>query len=178
MSITKIVNYLVHKDKYKIIYILLVVGALYGYYILGMNEDNAIDSILLTFQFEMFNILFFIITFLTSMFVVEHFNNEFKDVIIRLENKKKYILKLVLINIIIYFYNLFLFGIIFFSLVFVTKIGTTKIILYESYNINSLVYLFYYLIRYFLLLLNFNIISVYIFLAFGKIKTGLFQIII
>ena len=51
-------SYLIKSDKYKIIYLLLVVLALYGHFILGLNIDNIWRSILLSFQFNYFNVLF------------------------------------------------------------------------------------------------------------------------
>ena len=178
MPIKSFFDYLTHKDKYKIIYILTIVSALYGYYVLGIGEDDALRSILIAFQFEIFNLFFFIITFLTTMFVIETFNNDFSNIIIRLKNKKNYLLNIVLINIIMFLFNLFLFGIIYFTLIIISKIGTTQITTYEPYNINTLMYVIYYMGRYFILLLNINIISIYLYLNFGRLKTGIFQIII
>lgn len=171
-------SYLIKSDKYKIIYLLLVVLALYGHFILGLNIDNIWRSILLSFQFNYFNVLFFVVSFITTVHVIEAFNNQFKDVVLRLKNKKIYIYNLVFINFVMYLFNIMLFGIIYFPLVIISNFVTTKKDIILLYDIDTWIYAIYYLGRYFVVLFFINIISLLIYLNFGTIKMYIFQLFI
>ncbi len=171
-------SYLIKSDKYKIIYLLLVVLALYGHFILGLNIDNIWRSILLSFQFNYFNVLFFVVSFITTVHVIEAFNNQFKDVVLRLKNKKIYIYNLVFMNFVMYLFNIMLFGIIYFPLVIISNFVTTKKDIILLYDIDTWIYAIYYLGRYFVVLFFINIISLFIYLNFGTIKMYIFQLFI
>lgn len=178
MPIKELFVYLINCDKYKIIYLLLVIAALYGHFVLGLNVFDGWNSILITFQFSYFNVLFFITTFITTIHVIETFNNKFKDIVLRLKNKRKYIFFLIFTIFVMFIFNVVLFGILYFLLVFISKASTTKNDILSGYNINIWIYTVYYTVRYFLLLLLINIIAAFIYLNFGFIKMYIFELFV
>ena len=52
----KILNYITSKEKFKALFVMITILSLYGSIILGVSEDNFIDSILIPFQFPIFNL--------------------------------------------------------------------------------------------------------------------------
>ena len=62
---------------------------LLGGFILGVSVDNFFDSILVQFQFSIFNIFLFTLVFFNNMNACSIFKNDFTFYIMRLKNKKE-----------------------------------------------------------------------------------------
>ena len=60
----KILDYVTSNEKYKAIFFVSMIVVIYGTLVLGIASDNFFDSILIPFQFPIFNILIFSLLFL------------------------------------------------------------------------------------------------------------------
>ena len=56
-----VLNYMISTEKFKVIFILIIILALYGSVVLGVSSYNFLDSILIPLQFGLFNIFMFIL---------------------------------------------------------------------------------------------------------------------
>ena len=171
----KIVNYIMSTERYKVIFFLSALLALYGGIALGMPTGNFWDSILAPIQFYIFNVILFAIIFLNNLNVCSTFKNDFSFYVMRLKNKREYIKKLIKISAIMYFIHIaiiFLFMLMCLLLTTVTNIQTH---IYQStfgsYEINNLTYCIFYFIRYILLGLLVTIISTLIYVNFSQMIT-------
>lgn len=87
----QILNYVTTTEKYKGIFFTSFILSLYGGFVLGGSVDNFFNSILVPFQFSIFNIFLFSLVLLNNINVCSIFKNDFSFYIIRLKNKKEYI---------------------------------------------------------------------------------------
>ena len=144
----KILDYISSTSRFKIIFMMLIVLSLYGSFVLGVSTSNFIDSILVPFQFPIFNLFMFALLFFNTLNTCTCFNEKFSFYILRLENKSKYIKELFKTTIVlnIFFYLLFL--IFYFIVLNISKLGNIDIHYYQYYMVNNLVYVAFYLIRY------------------------------
>ncbi len=171
----KILNYISSKEKFKILFIMIAILSLYGSIVLGVSEKNFIDSILIPFQFPIFNIFFISIVFLNTLNTCSCFNNDFSYYILRLDNKKKYLKEMTITSIVLNLYIILLFFVMYFMVLNIFKLGFFQIHIFQNYNVNNLLYTIFYLIRYIIIILIINMILVLIFLT-TKLKISLFVI--
>ncbi len=144
----QIFNYIVSSERFKFLFLSTLMLSFYGAIgICNMNEPY-IDTAISSYQFDTFNVLVFAILFFNTLNVCTTFDKEFSNYIIRLRNKKKYVIELVKTTIIL---NLFFFIIqffIFFMILNLIKLDNIKIVNYLNYDVSNLIYLIFYLIRY------------------------------
>ena len=82
-----IINYIISSEKYKLIFFLTIILALYGGIILTISVDNTYDAILVTFQFPIFCVFLFMIFFFNTLNTCTVMGN-LDFYLIRLKNKK------------------------------------------------------------------------------------------
>ena len=167
----KILNYITSKEKFKALFVMITILSLYGSIILGVSEDNFIDSILIPFQFPIFNLFFSSIIFLNTLNTCSCFNKEFSYYIIRLNNKRKYLKEMAITSILMNVFIIFLFFIMYFIVLNVFKLGHIQIQSFQNYNINNLFYSLFYLLRYVTIILIINMIITMIFIT-TKLKVS------
>lgn len=155
----KILNYITSTEKYKGIFFASLILSLYGGFILGVSVDNFFDSILVPFQFSIFNIFLFTLVFLNNMNACSIFKNDFTFYIMRLKNKKEYIQAIIRITILIYLFNISIILLFIFMGLLLTTFNDLSISIYQNYTINNLVYSCFYLIRYIIFGMLLTIIS-------------------
>lgn len=167
----KIINYITSTDKFKLLFILAIVFSIYASLILGNNINNVIDAIFIPFQFNIFNIIFFALLFLSNLNTCSMFEKNFDFYIMRLQNKNKYIKESIKNSIIINLFYILIFLILYFSFLIIFKSNQFEIHNYANYNVSNLAYLIYYLLRYIVLAILINVIFTYIYINFKNIVT-------
>ncbi|MBO5138093.1 MAG: hypothetical protein J6B89_00425 [Bacilli bacterium] len=170
----QISNYILSTDKFKVIFLLMIVLVLYGGFVLGTNVNNFFDTILVNYQFSFFNIFFFSLLLCNTLNTCSVFD-ELKFYIIRLKDKKTYLKEMILINIVqnVIFIGLFL--ILYFSVLILLKFGMFDVYNYNSYEISNFLYSIFYLVRYILISL---FISIIISILNFKYKKGISRVVI
>lgn len=153
---------------YKSIYILTLMLAFYGGIILSANTESFTEATLVAFQFPFFNLLVFALFFLNTLYICVTFNQDFSFYIIRLGNKRKYILNLLKLIIIASIFHLLIFLMLYSMFLNLSHFGNFAIKNYFHYSVTNLVYLIFYLSRYFLILLLINALSALTFIIFNK----------
>lgn len=144
----KIINYITTTEKYKAIFFISVILGLYGSIVLGIHQNNFIDSLLLPFTFPLFNLFLFAVIFLNNINTCSIFKKEFPDYILRLGSKKEYVKTIMRITTIMFLFQFMI--ILFFILMplFLAKLGNFKISMDPFYNVSNLTYLLFYIFRY------------------------------
>lgn len=165
----QIFNYFASSDRYKAVFLLTVILALYGSIALGSGQSNLIDSNFITFMFPIFNIFMFAILFLNTLNICIMFNNSFSFYIIRLENKKKYIKELLKNVLLFNLMHLIIFFLLYFIVLFLLNSPIFTIHNYQNYDISNLLYLVFYLGRYVIISLIICLISTLLYVNF-KLK--------
>lgn len=143
-----IINYIVSTERFKVIFIMTIILALYGSVILGKGSKNFIDAVIIPFQFSIFNIFMFSLLFLNTFNTYSTFDKHFSNYIIRLESKNNYLKEQIKNTIILNVFYLILFFLLFFIFLNLSKTGIVEIHNYNNYNVNNLVFTLFYLIRY------------------------------
>jgi hypothetical protein len=164
----QIISYITSGEKYKVIFFSTIILALYGGLVLGIGNDNFIDSFMIPFQFEIFNILMFSIMFLNTLNTCHIFASKFDFYIIRLKSKKKYVNELLKNVLLSNVFNLLIFLLFYFMILNIFKLGNISIHIY-IYNVSNIIYLIFYMARYFIILLLTTTLSALIYINF-KIK--------
>lgn len=144
----KIFNYITSNERYKAMFFVLIIISLYGSLTLGVHTGNFFDSILIPFQFNVFNIFLFSILFLSNLNIYSIFKKDFSFYIIRLKDKKTYIKTLITLSIINYIFNFIIVLLTMLIVFLLTTIHNTSVDNYLNYNINTCVYLMFYMFRY------------------------------
>ncbi len=170
-----VLNYMISTEKFKVIFILIIILALYGSVVLGVSSYNFLDSILIPLQFGLFNIFMFILLFINTFNTCTTFNKNFSHYIMRLDNKKNYVKTMLKNTIFLNLYFFLLFFILFFALLFLFKAGHIEIHSYQNYVINNLIYVLYYVIKYIVLAIFITSFSALSYLYFGGKITLLFN---
>ena len=155
-----ILDYLTNTEKFKIVFLLTIILAVYGTLALGINEINVTDSLIVIFQFPFFNIILLSIILFNTITVCSTFSKEFDYYLIRKKSKKDALKEIIIFTII---YNIIYFIILYvmilsFCLIFKGKIISNKA--YLNYSITSSVYIIFYLIRYIIITLLISILNV------------------
>lgn len=162
----RIFKFFSSKEAYKLSFLLTVILAFYGSFVLGASQDNFIDSNFITFTFPIFNILMLFILMLNTFNILSSFDYEFSSYVIRLSNKKKYIKEL-LSNILLFnVLHLFIFFLLYFSMMIFLKYNFIFIHKFYFYDISNLTYLIFYLIRYVIFCLVICLIEGLIYIKF------------
>ena len=172
-----ITNYITSTERFKLLFVIGIFIAFYGSVILGIGNDNFIDSAFIAFQFPIYNIIVFAIIFFNTLNTCSVFEKKFNFYIIRLKNKKNYCNEMIKNVVAINLYYLILFFILFFAFLLLFKVNNIEIHNYMNYSMNNFVYLIYYLIRYILLALLISIVSALIYLNYKTLITMLFNFI-
>lgn len=143
-----ILNHITNTEKYKVIFVFTIILALYGSIILGVNAKGWFESVLVAFQFPIFNMFMFALLFLNTLNTSQIFNSEFSFYIIRLENRRKYLKELLIINLISNLFHLIVFFLLFSAFMCFIHFGEFNVYTYQNYDISNFVYLIFYLKRY------------------------------
>lgn len=173
----EIIEYLTSTDNFKIVFLLSLVLAAYGCFVLGVSSQNYIDTVFITFSFPFFNICFFSILTFNTLNTCSTISNYLFNYIIRLKDKKKYLIKLLLINLLMNTLWYFLLIIMYFSFLNLYKMGTFQLHGFYNYSINNVIYCIFYLCRYYVLAMLYSFISSILFLNFKNKGSLLFAIV-
>lgn len=161
-----ILNYITSTQRYKLVFLITLIVAFYGSFILGLSADNFVDAIYVPFQFPIFNV------FLISLFILNTFNlcsiinKNFSYYIIRLKTKNNYVKELLKNTLFVNLFNLLIFFLLYFSILLFFKFGNYQVVMYQNYNVNTLFYIIFYLIRYIFIVLMICSISTLLFINF------------
>lgn len=170
----KILNYIISTERFKLLFGIGIIIAIYAACVLGANTSNFIDSVFVAFQFSIFNTIMFALIFFNTLNTCSSFEKHFSFYIIRLKNKKNY-MKEVINNIVICnLFYLLLFFLCYFSFLLLLK-NDFSIHKYINYDMNNFVYLIYYMIRYIILLMGISVISGLVYMNFKTTITFLFD---
>lgn len=141
-------NYIVSSSKFKLIFFLTIVLCIYGTISITSMEDTYIDTALISFKFYIFNLFTFLILFLNTLNTCTIFNKEFSNYIIRLKSRKKYVNEMLKITTLLNIFFFILLFILYFMLLNIFKLNNIHITAFQTYDINNLIYLLFYLFRY------------------------------
>lgn len=166
----RILNYITSTDKFKGLFFLEFIVAFYASLVLSASTNNYIDSILVAFQFNIFNIILFSLFFLNTLNTCSVFKHDFSFYIIRLKDRKNYIKEVIKNIILVNIFYMLLFLLIYFSSLLIVKSDFT-FYNYATYEINNFIYILYYLFRYFVILLSTSVFVGLIYLNFETIIT-------
>ena len=144
----QILNYVTTTEKYKGIFFASFILSLYGGFVLGGSVDNFFNSILVPFQFSVFNIFLFSLVLLNNINVCSIFKNDFSFYIIRVKNKKEYIQAIIRMTVLMYFFHIFIMLLSIFACLLLTTFKDLSISFYQNYTINNFIYSCFYLMRY------------------------------
>ncbi len=161
-------NYFASTSVFKFNFLCGLLLCLYGAFILCINQNNFIDSIIFPFQFPIFNTIFLSLFIINSLNTCYEFNKNMKFVIIRLNNIENYLKKLLKINILMNLYYLLILLLMYLGFLIFYKYDGLVIYNMDKYNINNLLYTFFYSIRYFLYLFIILLIISLFFVSLNK----------
>ncbi len=147
----KILNYISSTNRFKIIFMMMIILSLYGSFVLGISSNNFIDSILIPLQFPIFNLFMFALLFFNTLNTCTCFDKKFSFYILRLETKSNYIKELSKTTLILNIFYFLLFFIFYFIVLNIFKLGNINIHSYQNYLVNNLTYVIFYLLRYIIL---------------------------
>ncbi|CDA80865.1 unknown [Clostridium sp. CAG:594] len=164
----KILNYISSTNKFKVIFMMMIILSLYGSIVLGISEENFIDSILIPFQFPIFNVFMFALLFFNTLNTCACFNKEFNFYIIRLKTKANYIKELCKTTLVLNVFYYILFFLFYFIVLNIFKMGNMNIHSYQNYSVNNLFYIIFYLLRYIIISLLVTIITTICYINFKE----------
>lgn len=166
-----IVNYIMSKEKFKMIYLIAILICIYGaFFISAGNKIGVVDGMLICFSFIWFNIAIIFLFLLNTFNICSVFNDEFDFLILRLKSKKNVIKQIIKYTFII---NMLLFVmvlVIVFSFMLIAKFGNLGI-KNGKYDILNAVYLLFYLARYIFVIIFLAILNS---LLYYKINNKIF----
>ncbi len=166
-----ILNYISSTDNYKVMFICTIVLSLYGSIGLAVSTRNPLDTVLIPFQFTIFNMFMFAILFLNTLNTCIIFNKEFTFYTLRLKSKRRYINELLTNVFLMHLYHLILFFMLYFIVIFIIRQGTISIHDYQNYSVSNLAYVVFYLLRYVILSLLLNLFTTLMYIYFKKTTT-------
>lgn len=143
-----IFKYLVSTDRYKAIFGITLIFALYGSVALGVPTDDFCSSVLVPFQFYIFNIFLFVLFFLNQLNVCSTFQKEFSSYIIRLKTKREYIKTLLRLSALAHLYQILILFLLMMVIFWLTTFHQLSIEPYMNYSISNIVYVIFYMVRY------------------------------
>ncbi len=169
-------DFITKTSTFKIILFFTIVTAFYGAYVIGYGIDGFFEPIIFSHTNSYYNVMFFAVLALNTINTSRIFT-ENTDYIIRLDNRKNYLKKLVVIvtkvNILLIIIHLFSF----FTILLFTKFDNFKITEYLDYDINNLSYSVFLLLRYYIYAILFSIINSLFYERFGEKKTMIIDFI-
>lgn len=171
-----IVNSITVTQMFKGIFMATILIAFYGGNILTVEEDY-FGSVLMAFQFDYFNIAVYGMLFLNVINICSVFDKKFENYIIRLKNKKKYLLELIKIAVLMTFLYLIIFLLLYFMFLNFSQFGYFKIYDYYNYSVSNVVYLIFYMFKYFVLAFLMAILNVILFVNFKEKIVLIFDVI-
>lgn len=162
----KILNYITSTERYKVIFWVSIILCLYGGFILGgaSSESNFFGSLLIPFQFPIFNVFLFTVMFLNNINVCSIFKKDFSAYILRLKNKREYIKTLIRLSTFMFLYHFLIILLFIIMTLLLTKVGDLKVYSYHTYEVNNVFYLLFYIARYIIYALLITVISTLIFI--------------
>lgn len=154
----EILNFLINTNNFKTTIVLSILLGIYGSFVLSSGIDNYFSSILNTFQFPTFNVMFFIIIFINSINMCRHFD-EYDFYIIRLKTKKNHLKELIKM---VTYSNIIIVFVIIFSYLALLNILKFKYLFPTEYNgyVNNVLFSIFYLCRYFILSILLGVINI------------------
>lgn len=170
----KILSYVTSQEKYKAIFFISLILALYGSFVLSLVESNFFSSLLIPFRYYIFNLFTFVTIILNSINVCNILKKDFGFYLIRLKNKKEYIKSLIRINILMYLFHMLILFLLVLAFLLLTG-RNFNIIKYDNYNISNLFYTCFYLFRYLLLGLLISIIMTLLYIYINEKITIVIQ---
>lgn len=160
----KVLSYITSTDRFRLLFLMLIILALYAAIVLGIAKDNFFDSILLPFEFYIFNIFMFALLFLNTLNTCTIFNKNFSFYIMRLKNKANYIKELFKTTIVLNLFFFLLFFIFYFVILIFFKPCNFNIYNYQNYGISNFIYTIFYMGRYIVLSILIMLISASIYI--------------
>lgn len=151
-----ILNYISSTERFKLLYLLGIILAAYGSFVLGVGIPSIFDSVLCTFTFPIFNIFFFAFLFLNTLNTYDTFTKKFDFYMIRLESKKKYIREILKNVLLMNLYYILIFLFLYFTFLNIVQFGKFVITSHSHYSIHNAFYSFFYLGRYLIYALLFS----------------------
>lgn len=152
-----VLSSIIGNDKFKLIFVLLVCLSIYGGFVLGIGFTNVIDAMLCTFPYPFFLVFMFGLAFLNVINAVSVFKG-YDFYAIRLENKINYtkrIIKIILMATIFFIIIFLLLYVICLNFQLVNNFAVKQ---YQYYGISNIIYILFYLIKYFIILILLSII--------------------
>lgn len=162
LKINPLFDYITTTSRFKTIFLLYCLLAIYGSVILSIQMNNFFDGILMVFQFPIFNICFFALLFLNTIYIINTVSKQFEYYIIRLQTKRNYLSKLLKIVLVINIYMMLLFLIVYFAFYNLFHFGAFAIYSYQHYDISNAVYSVFYLFRYLLFAVLLSLIIIFL----------------
>lgn len=159
----QIINYIMSSQMFKAIFITTILVSLIGSGVL--TGKNYIESILIAFQNPIFNIMIFTLAFLNTINACTVFDKKISFYIIRLKNKKNYMIEIIKNTIILTLIYLLILYLMYFMILNLEQFGQFKIEPYLNYGITNLTYVIFYLIKYTILVVLINVISALVYLS-------------
>lgn len=159
----QIIDYIMSSQMFKAIFITTILVSLIGSGVL--TGKTYIESILIAFQNPIFNIMIFTLAFLNTINTCTVFDKNFNFYIIRLKNKKNYMIEVIKNTIILTLIYLLILYLMYFMILNLEQFGQFKIEPYLNYGITNLTYVIFYLIKYTILVVLINVISALIYLS-------------
>lgn len=173
----KILNYITSNERFKIIFVMSIVLAIYGGVGLGISAGNYVDAVLTCFSFNIFNIFMIALLFLNTLNTCSIFDKKFSFYTIRLENRENYLREVVKTTILVNLFFLLIFFLLYFMALNVFNFGQINTYKFMNYNVSNFVYMLFYVTRYIIISLLICSISSLVFVNFKERIMLLFDFI-
>lgn len=155
---------------YRICIAFSILLAIYGSIVLGANQKDFFNTILISHSNIYFNIIFFSILFINTINTCSYFSNDY-NYVLRLTDKRKYIEELMKIVVFNNFLWCVIFSFLFFSFLNITQFSFIKFYNMNTYGISISVFAIYYIIRYYLFAILFSLIISLFYIKYKDKKT-------
>ncbi len=167
-NVYNIVNYIMSKEKFKMIYWIAILICIYGaFFISAGYEIGVVDGMLICFSFIWFNIAIIFLLLLNTFNICSVFNEEFYFLSLRLKSKKNVLKQIIIYTFII---NMLLFVMILlisFSFMLIAKFGNLGI-KSGKYDILNVIYLIFYLARYTFVIIFLTVLNSLLYYKFNN----------
>lgn len=148
--------YLNKNDNFKKVYIFIIALVLYGSFALVTNHSSKTFYILKPFNFYIFNILFYLLSFYNILCVYNYFRDYAYSLLFRYQNKKK-----MLIFIFKNVFNVYLIFTTIFTLLFFSII-----MLFYNFDptFTEIIHIIFFLLKFFIIYMGINLITFIVYL--------------
>ena len=164
----RILNYITSNERFKIIFVMSIVLAVYGGVGLGISSGNYLDSILSCFTFNVFNVFIIALLFLNTLNTCSIFDKEFSFYTIRLENKRNYLKQVIKIVLLVNLFYFLIFFLLYFMALNIFNFGQLNIYKFMNYNVTNLTYMIFYMVRFIVISMIICSLSALIFINFKE----------